>query len=196
MSYHHELRHKAIVIPIVKTTGDDVRFLTVRDSRHQEWIFVTGGCKKSEVDNPLKCGLRELEEETRGVVSLKSGEYTSFEFKSNYRSPEELRKDNYECVTVSLMYHVYIIVVDIPPDKQSEIIRLFHNNKEHMEINKKEGVRIKRAYDENDDMSFDTLEEFNKKRRWRLIVNNIINNPKFYTALNSSNTKNFNIYTL
>ena len=45
-----------------------------------------------------------------------------------------------------------------------------------MDQNKRLGLHIKKAYDENDDISFDTLEEFNKKSRWKLITDNIINN--------------------
>ena len=196
MSYHLEIRHKAIIIPIIKSpTGED-KFLTVKDSRHQEWIFVTGGCKKSEIDYPLRCGLRELEEETRGVVNIKMGEFSEFQFESTYRSPEETRKDRLEGIIVTLVYHVYIIDLNITREQQSRIIHEFHINKSRMELNKKVGVHIKKAYDENDDIAFDTLEEFNKKTRWDLIINNIINNPKFYENINSSNMQNFNIRTI
>lgn len=195
MSYRHEIRHKAIVIPIIKSETD-TKFLTVRDSRHQEWIFVTGGCKKSEVDSPLKCGLRELEEETRGVINIRTGEFSEFQFESSYRSPEETKKDRFEGIIVTLVYHVYLINVNITLDQQVRIIQEFHANKARMEINKKDGVRIKKAYDENDDIAFDTLEDFNKKNRWKLIITNIIENPKFYDLMNSSNTQNFNIRTL
>ena len=82
MSYRLEIRHKAIIIPVIKSDTSESKFLTVKDSRHQEWIFVTGGCKKSEVDNPLKCGLRELEEETRGVINIRNGEFSEFQFES------------------------------------------------------------------------------------------------------------------
>ena len=195
MSYRHEIRHKAIVIPIIKSeTG--TKFLTVRDTRNQEWIFVTGGCKKSEVDNPLKCGLRELEEETRGVINIRTGEFSEFQFESNYRSPEETKKDRFEGIIVTLVYHVYLINVNITSEQQVRIIQDFHVNRARMEINKKDGVRIKKAYDENDDISFDTLDDFNKKNRWKLIITNIIENPKFYDLMNSSNTQNFNIRTL
>ena len=195
MSYLSEVRHKAIIIPIIKSeTG--TKFLTVRDSRHKEWIFVTGGCKKSEVDNPLKCGLRELEEETRGVINIRSGEFSEFQFESNYRSPEETKKDRFEGIIVTLVYHVYLVNIIITPEQQTRIIHDFHANRARMEINKKEGIRIKKAYDENDDISFDTLEDFNKKDRWDLIIANIIKNPLFYELMNSSKTQNFNIRSL
>jgi hypothetical protein len=170
--------------------------LTVRDSRHQEWIFVTGGCKKSEVECPLKCGLRELEEETRGVVNIKTGEFSEFKFESNNRSPDETRKDRAEGIVVTLVYHVYIINLNITQEEQQNIVQEFHTNKDKMDVHKKDGVHIKKAYDENDDISFDTLGEFNKKARWNLIVKNIIDNPEFYNLLGSSNMQNFNVRTL
>ena len=196
MSYRLEVRHKAIIVPIIRLWPDP-RFLTVKDSRHQEWIFVTGGCKKSEIDCPLKCGLRELEEETRGVVNIKQGEFSEFQFESNYRSPEETRKDRLEGIIVTLVYHVYLVNLNVTEKEQELVIRDFHENKARMDTNKKDGVHIKKAYDENDDISFDTLEEFNKKPRWNLIVKNIIENPDFYSLLNnSSKMQNFNIRTM
>ena len=192
MSYRLEIRHKAIVIPVT----NDSKFLTVKDSRHQEWIFVTGGCKKSEVDNPLKCGIRELEEETRGVINLRTGEFTEYEFESSYRSPEETRKDRFEGIIVTLVYHVYLINIQYTAEQQTKIVQDFHVNKARMEINKKDGLRIKKAYDENDDISFDTLEEFNKKKQWSLITDNIIGNPKFYDMMNSTKMQIFNIRSL
>ena len=191
MSYRPETRHKAIIVPVVR--GPELKFLTVRDSRHQEWIFVTGGCKKSEVECPLKCGLRELEEETRGVVNIKTGEFVEFQFESNNRSPDETRKDRSEGIVVTLVYHVYIINLNITQEEQQNIVQEFHTNKDKMDIHKKDGVHIKKAYDENDDISF---EEFNKKPRWNLIVKNIIDNPEFYNLLGSSNMQNFNVRTL
>ena len=196
MSYHLEIRHKAIIIPIIKSHYGESKFLTVKDSRHQEWIFVTGGCKKSEIDYPLKCGLRELEEETRGVVNIKNGEFSEFQFESNFRSPEETRKDRQEGIIVTLVYHVYIIELNITQEQQVRIVQEFHVNKARMELNKKAGIHIKKAYDENDDISFDTLEEFNKKSRWDLIINNVIENPRFYENMNSLNFHNFNIRSM
>lgn len=195
MNYTPELRHKVIIIPMIIQDTGPPKFLTVKDSRHQEWIFVTGGCKKSEINNPLKCGLRELEEETRGVFDIRSGSFSKFHFISKERSPSEIIKDRLEGLVVTLMYHVYIIAVDIPSSQQKQLIQNFHINLEKMKANKRNGVRIKRAYDENDDLSFDTLDEFNRKRQWPLITNNVINNKDFYAALSSLDTQEFNIRT-
>jgi hypothetical protein len=183
------------VVPMVRSQSE-TKFLTVRDSRHQEWIFVTGGCKKSEVECPLKCGLRELEEETRGVINIKNGEFSEFQFESTVRSLEETRKDRSEGIIVTLVYHVYIINLNVTHEQQKEIVKTFHVNKLKMDNNKREGLHVKKSYDENDDISFDTLEEFNKKVRWTLIVKNIIENKEFYDTMYSSKMKNFNIRTM
>ena len=72
-------KYKAIAIP-VSFADEKPKFLTVRDRRFKDWIFVTGGCRRREIFNPLRCALRELEEETRGVVALKNGEYSTYKF--------------------------------------------------------------------------------------------------------------------
>jgi len=187
-----EEKHKAIAIPVSFVDGK-MRFLTVRDRRFKEWIFVTGGCRKREIFNPIKCALRELEEETRGIVNLKKGQYSTFKFYSKNRSPEELEKDRQDGVDITLVYHVYVFFFNVPEHIQHTIVKRFYEEKNKTETRKKNKLPIKRTYDENDFISFDTLEEFNKKRRWVLIVNNVVNNPKFYGALSSENRETFNI---
>ena len=187
-----EERHKVLAIPVT-FTDDKPKFLTVRDRRFKEWLFISGGCRKREVSNPIRCALRELEEETRGVVNVKSGLYTSYIFETTERSPEELEEDRREGVQVTIVYHVYIFFMKINSAEQQDIIRKFNKEKAIIELRKKEKLPIKRTYDENDFMSFDTLETFNRKNRWDLIVNKVIDNPDFYSALNSLNRHSFNI---
>ena len=187
-----EERHKVLAIPVT-FTDDKPRFLTVRDRRFKEWLFISGGCRKREVLNPIRCALRELEEETRGVVNVKSGLYTSYMFETTERSPEELEEDKKEGVQVTIVYHVFIFFMKISSHEQQDIVRKFNYEKAKVEIRKREKLPIKRTYDENDFMSFDTLDIFNRKNRWDLIVNKVINNPDFYSALNSLNRKSFNI---
>ena len=54
-------------------------------------------------------------------------------------------------------------------------------------------IHMKRTYDENDLMSFDTLAEFNSRRRWDRIVHNVLENPEFYSCVTSVNRKTFSI---
>lgn len=177
-----EERHKAIAV-LVSFVDDRPRFLTMRDRRFKEWIFVTGGCRKRELGNPLRSALRELEEETRGVINLKRGVYTSFDF--SVKSPE---KDE---AHVILIYHVYVIEYNVPRSTQLALIKRFNDEKARTEHRKREHLPVKRCYDENDFMSFDTLEEFNNRTQWPFIVDNVIKNKNFVSALTTSNKNTF-----
>lgn len=170
-------KHKAIAIPVT-FSGETPRFLTVRDKRFKEWIFVTGGCRRREICSPLRTALRELEEETRGVVSLKRGEYTSFTFTVN------------ESAHVELEYTVFIFFVNYSRAEQIELVEKFENEKNKM---RNKIIQMKRTYDENDYMSFDTLSEFNRRNRWDRIVHNVVKNPEFYACVTSLNRKTFAI---
>ena len=173
-------KYKAIAIPVSFADGKP-RFLTVRDWRFKEWIFVTGGCRRREIYNPIRCALRELEEETRGVVSLKNCQYTEFKF-THKESP-----------TVELEYNVFIFFVNYTRPQQQEMVRKFYEEKQKTAVKKANHQPYKKTYDENDFMSFDTLEEFNSRKRWKLIVDNVIKNPEFYSCISSHNRKTFSI---
>jgi ADP-ribose pyrophosphatase YjhB (NUDIX family) len=153
----------------------------VRDRRFKDWIFVTGGCRRREIFNPLRCALRELEEETRGVVALKNGEYTEFKFTVK------------ESPTVDLEYNVYVFFVNYTRQDQQAMIKKFYEEKQKTNLKKLQKLPIKKTFDENDYMSFDTLEEFNTRKRWKLIIDNIIKNPEFYSCVTSLNRKTFSI---
>ena len=188
----NEERHKVLAIPVT-FTDDKPKFLTVRDRRFKEWLFISGGCRKREVSSPIRCALRELEEETRGVVNIKSGIYTSFIFETTERSQEELENDRKDGIHVTIVYHVFIFFIKINTIEQQDLIKKFNKEKAIVEIRKREKLPFRRTYDENDFMSFDTLESFNRKNRWDLIVKKVIDNPDFYSALNSLNRISFNI---
>jgi len=173
-------KYKAIAIP-VSFTDDKPKFLTVRDRRFKDWIFVTGGCRRREIFNPLRCALRELEEETRGVVSLKSGEYTTYKFTVK------------ESPTVDLEYNVFVFFVDYTKPQQQTLVKKFYEEKQKTNLKKINKQPIKKTFDENDYMSFDTLEEFNTRKRWKLIVDNVLRNPEFYSCVSSLNRKTFSI---
>lgn len=173
-------KYKAIAIPVT-FTGDKPRFLTVRDKRFKDWIFVTGGCRRREIFNPIRCALRELEEETRGVVSLKRGEYTEFKFTVK------------ESPTVDLEYNVFIFFVDYTKPEQADLVKKFNEEKQKMMIKKIQKQPIKRTHDENDFMAFETLQEFRSKKQWDRITKNILENPEFYACVTSLNRKSFAI---
>ena len=173
-------KYKAIAIPVT-FVDDTPRFLTVRDWRFKDWIFVTGGCRRREIINPLRCALRELEEETRGVVALKNGEYTEFKFTVK------------ESPTIDLEYNVFIFFVDYNRTEQHSQVKKFYEEKQKTSLKKLMNQPIKKTHDENDYMSYDTLEEFNVRKRWKLIVDNVLKNPQFYACITSLNRKTFSI---
>jgi len=173
-------KYKAIAIPVT-FTGDKPRFLTVRDKRFKDWIFVTGGCRRREIFNPSRCDLRELEEETRGVVSLKRGEYTDFKFTVK------------ESPTVDLEYNVFVFYVNYTKPEQLELVKKFNDEKQKTIAKKIQKQPIKRTHDENDFMSFDTLQEFRVKKQWERIMKNILENPEFYACVTSLDRKSFAI---
>lgn len=173
-------KYKAIAIP-VSFVDDKPKFLTVRDFRSKDWIFVTGGCRRREIFSPIRCALRELEEETRGVVSLKSGEYTEFNFTVK------------ESPSVDLEYNVFIFYVNFNKAEQQSQLKRFYEEKIKTNLKKIQNQPIRKTYDENDFMSYDTLEEFNSRKQWKLIVDNVIKNPQFYSCISSLNRKTFSI---
>ena len=173
-------KYKAIAIPVTFADGKP-RFLTVRDRRFKDWIFVTGGCRRREIFNPLRCALRELEEETRGVVALKKGEYTEYKF---------IVKEN---ATTELVYNVFVFFVDYSRNEQCGLIKKFYEEKQKTQLKKQNKQPIKKTFDENDYMSFDTLEEFNVRKRWTRIIDNVIKKPEYYACFSSMNRKTFSI---
>ena len=173
-------KYKAIAIPVT-FIGDKPRFLTVRDRRFKDWIFVTGGCRRREIPNPIRCALRELDEETRGVVNLKKGEYTDFKFIVK------------ESPGVELEYNVFIFYVNYTKQEQDELVRKFNEEKQKTNLKKIQKLPIKRTHDENDFMNFETLTDFNKKKQWDRIVKNVLNNPEFYSCVTSIHRKTFSI---
>ncbi len=173
-------KYKAIAVPVT-FTGDKPKFLTVRDRRFKDWIFVTGGCRRREIVNPMRCALRELEEETRGVISLKKGQYSDFKFIVK------------ESPGVDLEYNVFIFFVDYTPQQQTELVKKFNDEKQKTNLKKLQKQPYKRTYDENDFMNFETLTEFNTKKQWDRIVKNVLNNPEFYSCITSLNRKTFSI---
>ena len=181
-----QTRHKAIAIPVTFADGKP-RFLTVQDARFKEWIFVTGGCRKNEVINPLRCALRELEEETRGVVNIRCGEYTTFSFTVR-------QIDEADGVEILSIYHVFILFVNYTQQEQNRLVRRFYDAKAKTDARKKNKLPISKTYDENDMMSFDTIDEYKMRaRKWDIIVKNIIQNDEFYNGINSLNRRGFNL---
>ncbi len=114
-------------------------------------------------------------------MSLKNGQYTEFKF---------IHK---ESPTVDLEYNVFIFFVNYSRSEQQGQIKKFYEEKHKTSVKKSLRQPIKKTYDENDFMSYDTLEDFNARKRWSLIIDNVIKNPEFYACMSSLNRKTFSI---
>lgn len=180
-----EERHKCVIIPIIQADKKPSKFLTVRDKRFKEWTFITGGCRKREISDPIKCAMRELDEETRGVFSIKEDIYKYFNFKTKNRSPEELERDRREDVEVTCIYHCYVFIMEISEEQQRLYVAKFENEKYKMEQKKINKKPIKRSHDENDYMAFDTLADFNKKNVWPFIRKHVFGHNDFTAILDT-----------
>ena len=86
---------------------------------------------------------------------------------------------------------MYVIEYNVPRSTQLALIKRFNEEKAKTEIRKREHLPVKRCYDENDFMSFDTLDEFNNRVQWPFIVDNVLKNNKFISALTTSNKNTF-----
>jgi len=174
-------RHKAIAIPM-STVNDTPHFLIVHDRRYREWTFVTGGCRRREVFNPLRCAVRELEEETRGTINLKKGSYAYFKFVTDTPEPRDVE----DGVPVVNHYHVYIFDLPMTVLEHKHIVRRFTEEKEKMEGNV---VPFRKNYDENDDCKFESLESIQSRSNlWPMIRQHVLSNPEFHHALRSAKT--------
>ena len=179
-------RHKAIAIP-VSVVNDVQHFLIVHDRRYKEWTFVTGGCRRREVYNPLRCAVRELEEETRGVINLKRGTYTYFKFSTNTPEPRDIE----DGVDVVNHYHVYVFDLPMTSIEHRHIVRRFTDEKEKMECSQ---VPFRKNYDENDDCKFESLGEITRRPNlWPMIRQHVLGNPEFLQALGSAHKTPFNL---
>lgn len=167
------MEHKAIAIPVIQDPGGERRFLLVHDKRFREWTFVTGGCHHREVINPIRTAIRELEEETRGVIVLRRGTYKYFKFD-----------------VPNALYHVFIFYVSL--DSEYTVDRF---NYEMWKMDTKQ-VCFRKNYDENDSLKFSNLSEIrNCSRLWSFINDNVIANPEFHDVLASKVEHKFSLET-
>lgn len=102
-------------------------------------------------------------------------------------------KDRMQGLDVTLVYNVYVIDFNVNKQQQLDLIRRFYDEKRKTDERRFARLPIRRTYDENDMMSFDTLDEFYKKNRWDFITKNVLENPEFVTAINSLNRQSFSI---
>ena len=98
-------RRKVMIIPYVS----DGRVISVQDKKTGEWGFISGGVKRME--NYMDAAMRELKEETSGILTDIPSFYRRIEFATTYRPPELLKVDKKQNVTIKSTYHIYLFKV-------------------------------------------------------------------------------------
>lgn len=59
----------AVLYVLLRKQKKKPRFLVVKDAEEGDWTFISGTCEEREPAD--KCAIREIREETRGLVSLR-----------------------------------------------------------------------------------------------------------------------------
>lgn len=145
--------YKAIAIPVTFNTSGPPKFCIVRDRRFKDWTFITGGCRKREIENPIRCALRELCEETRSVIKLFEGKYASFSI--NVKMGNEIH-----------IYNIFVFLVDYNEEERVQIVYNFNDHKKKTEDRKRSGMSVRLVQDENDSLQWVSLDEMLSLRVW------------------------------
>ena len=150
----HEYRYKSVVIPFYKN-----KYVVVKDTKHNEWTFVVGGCKKKE--NLKTCAIRELNEETRNIFkSYKESDLIyAYSFESRNRSKSELSNDKKKGIHVTMVYNVFFIFL---LDFNINEARLKYHNTQSID-------------NETSDLRLMTKELLYKANMWRFMKEHVLN---------------------
>lgn len=173
---------KVIVAPFYKKDSD-IHFLIVKDRTHKEWTFITGGCKLHEDD--LQSALRELLEETKNIISLNPDVQPTrrIEFSTTYREPHQRVRDKMKGETIVTMYSMFFIDITNLKSSPVELRNQFRSIK-----------NLRGAYNENLDITFETLDAFLKKNYvWRFIKQVVVKIPVFGSTYNSIRSNGTNM---
>lgn len=166
--YGPNYRRKVIVVPYVRSADGSVLLMVVKDKHHDEWTFISGGCKLYETSE--QSAVRELKEETRAAVQvdLSMTAFTKFTIETDYREPEEMNGAD-GAASITIHYHIYMI--DITNHKSvPAIVQSFR---------RKVGC-VRGVYDENSDIQFVSLQTFvHRKKVWPFIKKVVLRHPCF-----------------
>lgn len=160
-------RSKVLVVPYVRnSTGPEGSlFLLVKDRKFDEWTFISGTCKKRNMEHPLACATRELREETKDAIDidLTTWPYRHVAFNTSYYepSPQQLRNNT----DISTTYHVYFLDISTYPRSPSQIVEEFTQVK-----------KIGKQYNENIDIGFFLLKDLHTVKLWKFISHIVLTN--------------------
>jgi hypothetical protein len=125
------VRYKSIVVPMF---GNKYVVVTHETG---DITFPGGGCafnKTKQKYNHKACALKELTEETRGVIKLNNLPLPSYQFWSNLRSNTERANNNKKGIKVYSLYRVYTVPVSISENYKNIFSKTKNNRTETTNI--------------------------------------------------------------
>ena len=147
-------RQKVVTVPVCLNLGK-IKYLVVRDRKSGEWTFPTGGVRQVELNNPLTSAIRELYEETSGIINPTDGDYSYYSFKTGLVT---------RGMNMKYVYHTYIINMEFTPLEQV-LHRSMYNMKENIETC---------------DMQWVTMNEMQHLNMWDIMAHFVRDNPDFH----------------
>lgn len=152
------LVRKILAVPYVRLPGKlKTRFLVVRDQESKEWTFISGTCEPGE--RAAKCVLRELWEETRGLVELP-------------KLPA--RTKQFRLVRENKQVDVFIIPLRLKDEEMRTMVRQFYET---------EGGDLPEEFLENDRIVFETMAQFRRRKDIWPWAHGIIESEEFEQRL-------------
>ena len=149
---------KVLVVPYVRLAKRKTRLLVVRDAEYDEWTFISGTCEFRE--SVEKCAIRELYEETKGLVQLRRLPYRT----NVYRTHDPVLRARVDVMFVPLRL------------TEEALLRL------PQEFRDGEGVDgMEHEMQENVELRFETLAQFRRRKRVWAFVKQVMDEDNFHT---------------
>lgn len=157
-------RIKILFVPFIIISGKHY-FMMLKDREYNEWTFLSGGCKFSDT-YPDVCLYREVEEETKGIITAKMlvGKLKPFK----YFTEMKVKK-----FRLRVLYYIY--PVQIRGDRTTMI---------HLEHKFRDTIAKNKSQNENTELRFFSLYDMGKIRIWDFIQK-IINSKIFLQEIDN-----------
>lgn len=153
------MRHserKVLVIPYIRVPNKRTRLLVVQHAESGDWTFISGTCQRRE--SPDRCVVRELAEETRGLVHVRCIPKRAIRFRAVV---DQKRVD------------VYFLPLRMKEQEMVELVRTYDFLGATLPSNQY-------GYFENAQLSFQTLAQFKRRKNIWEYVKAILDLPAFH----------------
>lgn len=147
-----QLQRKVLAIPYIVRRGKKTRFLVVQDAESQEWTFISGTCEPNE--RPRVCVVRELYEETKGLISLRG-------------LPKRTRV--FRIILNNKRIDVFFIPLRITEEQMKTLPAEFLQIETHIH-----------EYEENSQIRFETLAMFQRRKNIWPLIWDVMRSPAFH----------------